>query len=488
MKRLLIFLTFLAVSGVAYAADPTTDFLEAPYVAHFITLSEGPGNDGKPIVKYTVDNDKDPKTAEGTFRSNGEIAIHVKDFNPLTKSWTVEAKATPDVSFSAIQAFFNDLKTLQDSLPQGQSDALANAQRATAARANARKVALTDQEQAKEQSCSDLNDLIQKAYTALQEPGLTAEELQTYVSEATGREGVTTANADFVNGQKSIQKSIDDAKDSLAKIHDKYGSLGNDPSQTCSAITGQILVDYIQVRSTADQVITAKEALIQQIGELIKILQPFLYQPDQPDKSVWYAQDPTSYVITPAVTPTFTEQQNISVSVKVRTVQPKGNSIVVSTDDANPIAATFIVRKNSFFAAERAAAVIYNNLKYPQYGTASNVQGATVVQRTMDHQPVNGALMLNLVMRLRGLSDVYPFLQLGVSSAKDFPGVLAGLGLRFAAPFNFSISAGGMITRYKDLDDSLKVGDTVTGTDDINKHLVYKTSPVVLYGAMQLKF
>jgi hypothetical protein len=107
----------------------------------------------------------------------------------------------------------------------------------------------------------------------------------------------------------------------------------------------------------------------------------------------------------------------------------------------------------------------------------------------MDHQPVNGALMLNLVMRLGNSPSVaYPFLQFGVSSAKDFPGVLAGLGLRFVQPFNFSISAGGMITRYKDLDGNLKVGDTVTGTDDINKHLVYKTSPVVLYGAMQLKF
>ncbi|HEY0515123.1 MAG TPA: hypothetical protein VGH73_24720, partial [Thermoanaerobaculia bacterium] len=393
-----------------------------------------------------------------------------------------ESKATPDVSFAAIQAFLDDLKTLQGSLSKGQAAALAGAQSAKVLRPSARAIEPTEQEKQQENDCATLNDLIQKAYTALQRPGLTAEELQSYVSEAYGHKGVTAARGHFVAAQTSIQDSIDKAKKSLADIRDKYSSLGNDPTKTCSTITGQILVDYIEVRSTADQIIAKKEALSQQIGGLVKILQPFL------DPNVWYGRDLTDYVIKPSVTPTFAEQQNLSASVKVRTVQLNGSSIVVSTDDANIIATTFVVRKNTFFVAERAAAVIYNNLKYPQYGTAKNANGDMVVQRTADHQPIGGALMLNLVMRLHGPSVAYPFLQFGVSSAKEFPGFLAGLGLRFAAPFNFSISAGGMITRYKDLDGKLKVGDVVTGTDDINKHLTYKTSPVVIYGAMQLKF
>jgi hypothetical protein len=133
--------------------------------------------------------------------------------------------------------------------------------------------------------------------------------------------------------------------------------------------------------------------------------------------------------------------------------------------------------------------VIYNNITYPQYGTTTNASGQTVVKRTKDHEPIGGALMLNLVMRLgRGASVAHPLLQFGVSSAKEFPGFLAGIGVRFVEPFNFSLSVGGMITRYKDLDGELKVGDPASGTADINKHLVYKTSPVAIYGAMQLKF
>jgi hypothetical protein len=470
MKRLLIFLTFLAVSGVAYAADPTTDLLEATFVKNFITLSVA-DNNGKPTVQYAIDGDKSSKTASGlTFRSNGEIAIRIQKLNPLTQTWTVEVNSTPDVSFAAIKSFLNDLEALQTALPQPPPPPSAGV-------AAQSKVVSDD--------CTTINTLLMGAYKALHDQELTTQKLQDVVLGATGRSGIKMASASLVGYQETVNNNITTAQADLAQIRTTYSALQNNPPAQCENITAQMLVDYVEVRGTADQIIGVKEALSKQLGDLVNTLQPYLTA-DQENN--WQGDDYNDYVIK-RVTPTFSDQQNVSATVKKRTEMLKDGSIVVTTDDANPITATFAVRKNSFFAAERAAAVIYNNLKYPQYGTATNAQGAMVVQRTMDHQPVNGALMLNLVMRLGTSASVaYPFLQFGVSSAKDFPGVLAGLGLRFAQPFNFSISAGGMITRYKDLDGNLKVGDTVTGTDDINKHLVYKTSPVVLYGAMQLKF
>lgn len=474
MKRLLLFFSLLAVSGATHAADPTTDLLNAPRVGDFITLSAGPGNDGKSIVKYTIDGGNSPRMVNGlTFRGNGEIAIHIQSLNPLTQAWTVETKATPDVSFAAIKTFLDDLKALQSSLPQAQADASARSQAAESA-----PVPRGGQKE----DCRTFSSLIQDTYTALQAPGLTADELQEIVAGANGHKGVAAAEKALVSAQQAIQTNASDARTSLGKLRSAYSALGNDPSKTCTIVTGQILVDYVEVRSTADQIIKAKEALSQQIGDLVKILQPFL------PESVWFGRDLDDYVIK-TVTPTFSDQQDVSVTAKLRTVQLKNGSISVSIDDANIIAGTFVVRKNSYFVTERAAAMIYNNLTYPQYGTAKNPNGETVVKRTEDHQPINGALMLNLVIRIgRDTSVAWPFLQFGVSSAKDFPGFLAGLGIRFADPFNFSISAGGMITRYKDLDGNLKVGDVVSGTDDINKHLTYKTSPVAIYGAIQLKF
>lgn len=481
MKRLLGFLVMASMAATAHAGDPTTDLLTAPFVQDFIILSTAPGPGGKPIIKYAVDTvSGSPKTANGVvFRSDGEINIYIHNFNPLTQTWVVEQKATPDVSYAAIKAFLDDLKALQGALQP--SAAAKEAMTKAFEQARLSSVAPLDP-CAQFTGCERLQCRIGQAFEILQKEVLAPAELQRLVNGATGYQGVVTASTGLVDKQKEIEANIKSAREELARIRTEYGALGNNPSQACTNISGQILVDYIQVQSTADRIIAAKEALRVQLGDLVKVLQPYLQQ------NAWFGQTLSDFFIT-SVTPTFENQQTVSASVKERTIQLDDSKIVIKSDDANVIAGKFDVRRSSFFVPERAAAVIYNNLQYPQYGTAMNEAGKMVVKRTKDHQPIDGALMLNLVMRMgRNSSVVYPLLQLGVSSAKDFPGFLAGVGLRFVEPFRFSLSVGGMITRYKDLDGNLKVGDVVSGTDDINKHLTYKTSPVVIYGAMQLKF
>lgn len=474
MKRLLTFLVLVSMAAAAHA-DPTTDLLTAPYVKDFITLSTGPEN-GKQIVKYTIDTvSGSPKSADKlVFRSDGQINIYIHNLNPLTQAWVVEAKATPDVSYAAIKAFLDDLTALQDALLKASGTSVATEETPQGA----------PEAPAKKDDCAHLNDLINQAYALLTVQELSASVLQDLVAGANGHAGVTAASKEFVVKQKEIKINIEEARRTLAQIRTEYSALDNQPTKACGAVTGQILVDYIQVQSTADQIIAAKEALREQLGDLVKFLKPYLQQ------NAWHEPDLSDYLIT-SVTPTFTDQQTVTASVKEQSIQLDDDSmIVITSDEENVVAGTFTVRKSSFFVPERAVAVIYNNLTYPQYGTAMNKAGEMIVERAEDHQPIDGAMMLNLVMRFGRLNSsvVYPLLQLGVSSAKDFPGFLAGVGLRFVEPFRFSLSVGGMITRYKDLDGNLKIGDVVSGTDDINKHLTYKTSPVVIYGAMQLKF
>lgn len=475
MKRLLVFLAILAMASSASAADPTTEMLNAPLVQDYITLSLG-RDGGKTIVRYTLDSGASSRSADGrTFRSSDQIAIHIKDFNPLTQAWVVDSKATPDVSYTAIKAFFDDLSALQKALaPAGGAGTGTPGEDRT----EEQMEALT--------GCAKLLKLIRDAHDALSEQALSASELQSLVSGATGNSGVTNAESTLALRQNDIVSENTAAREALDSIRSEFGTLHLEkedalPRDECTPINSRILVDYIQVNSTADQIIAAKEQLHAQIGDLRKSLQPYL------ERSEWHGKDLADYRIR-SVTPTFAEQQEVSVSAKRRIVTLDGGSLSVTTDDANVISGKFTVRKSSFFVAERAAAVIYNNLTYPQYGTTTNDNGETVVERVDDHDPINGALMLNLVTRLPRTSVAHPLLQLGVSSAKDFPGFLAGVGLRFVEPFNFSISVGGMITRYKDLDGDLREGDPVSGTADIEKHLEYKTSDVKLYGAIQVKF
>ena len=475
MKRLVPMLLIIFAAAIAHA-DQTTDLLKATRVRDFITISTAPGANGTTILQYSTDSfaNAGPKTlATGTtFRTAGEVSIYLHDFNPLTQTYSVSAKATPDLSYGAIKGFFDDLKALAPSLgtppvapPQPPGPPVGGSG---------------------PDACDELRTLIREAHTALVAVELSASDLEAIVNGAAGYTGVRKAAADLTAAQERIAANIKIARDRIKTIRTDFGSFGGAaPKKSCPAIGSDILVDYIEVQSTADQIIATKSALNKQLGELVKSLKPYL------DVRSWRGASSaalTDYAIT-RVTPTFVDQQSVSVEAKVRNVQIVDNALTITTDETTKATAEFSVRRDSFFVPERAAAMVYNSLTYPQYGTAKNPAGETIVARTDDHKPIDAAMMLNLVMRLRdGESVAQPLLQLGVSSAKDFPGLLAGVGIRFVEPFNFSLSVGGLITRYKDLDDDLKEGQVVSGTAEINEHLVLKTSPVAIYGAIQLKF
>lgn len=479
MKRALIILALVSMAVAVHAADPTTNALDSTYVKDFITLSQGQGNDSKPIVKFTSDSfaPGSPKAVDGmSFRSSGEIAIHIANLNPLIETWAVEAKATPDLSYAAIKAFLDDLVALQGALPQPST--VAGPPAGGGGPAAPPPCPVTPSVT----GCDLLQKLVAQAYASLSTPAITAATLTEIVNGAKGHAGVTDSTKKLMAQQEAIEKSNACARTKLAAIRATFGSLDGAAKDQCLTVTGALLIDYVEVYSTAERIIAAKQALHKQLGGLVEILQPYT------DDKVWRGPTLSDYEIV-TLKPTFAEQRDITATVKTRTVTIANKSITVKTDDKNVVSARFDARKHSFFVAERAMAMVYNSLTYPDYGTGKNEAGETVIVRVEDRKPIDGAMMLNLVMRLgRGASVVHPMIQLGVSTAKDFPGFLAGAGLRFAKPFSFSISAGGMITRYKDLDDPNRLGKPVSGTAEIQEHLVLKTSPVAAYGAIQLKF
>lgn len=468
MKHFLVFLAVLAIAPVA-KADSTTDALHALMVEDNITLSLGTDNAGATVINYSIDSNTSPKSANGLhFRSDGEIAIRIGNFSPLAEKWVVESKGTPDPSFTAIKAFLEDLKALQDSLDPDNASVTKKPGEGPPAGGSG-----------EDAGCTSLRSQILEAYKALVASRFDAKELKRIVTISRGNAGVNRAYDDLVKVQQEIKADIETARKILIQIRSEFGSLLKAPMQICNGIDSRILIDYVEVYSTAEQIIAKKETLRQQLGELSLVLDPYR------DSRNWQGSSLADYAIH-RVTPTFAELQNVTASAQVKTIQLAGDTIEVKTGTA--VVAKIDVRRNTLFVAERAVAVIYNSLTYPQYGTETTDDGKMIVRRIDDHEPIDGAVMLNLVFRLRSPSVVYPFLQIGVSSAKDFPGLLAGVGGRFVEPFNFSISVGGMITRYKDLDGSLRVGDEVSGSAEIQEHLELKNSDVAAYVAIQVKF
>jgi hypothetical protein len=83
----------------------------------------------------------------------------------------------------------------------------------------------------------------------------------------------------------------------------------------------------------------------------------------------------------------------------------------------------------------------------------------------------NGAVIANFVCRC-GTGLLVPMLQIGAVASKDLPAILLGGGLRLFGLGKGDIAIGGgvMGAWYKDL-QKLKVGDVVSGTNDITSDL-----------------
>jgi hypothetical protein len=150
---------------------------------------------------------------------------------------------------------------------------------------------------------------------------------------------------------------------------------------------------------------------------------------------------------------------------------------------------TMTTQRRTRFAREFAVATILGTVTREHYGTDMNASGTTVVGRMAKPiASVEPAFLASFVCRCRTGPLVAPMLQVGVTTSKDVPAILAGGGLRlFGLPRgDVALGLGAMIAWVKDL-DSLRVGDPVGGTVDIEADLRYARRQG-LYAALQYKF
>jgi len=471
MKKVVLALAiFAAVAPVFGGTDPTRDLLFADRARNFIRFIFDPQADR--ALQYEVDSfepkDLHPIPAGLTLRANRNVDIYLGDYNPLTQSYTIDMKRTADPNYGAIAEFLNDVKATTEALgvapaPKGGADL---------------RKSLS--------GCKLFQELLDDAKRALTAQEMSPDRFKKLVANAHGFSGADDAGSAFEDAIKQIENNNTTATSDLNEIVEKFGVLGSaKPTETCTDNIAGLLVSYNDLRSQANDILPKKRALADALKSLVDFLEPYRKTSAWSGKSKAEAEL-TDYVFPKTAEVDFEKQNEVTVAAAAKQVTLKENRITITTS-ANPTTAAFTVRQDSFVVPERAAAMVFNRITYPKYGTTKDKDGKTVVDRVKDDDPVNAAIMLNLIPRLP-ISVAYPFFQIGISSAKDFPGFLAGLGVRFTGPVAWSISAGAMITRYKDLDQSLHVGDEVTGTSDIDKHLQWRFSPIKAYGAVQLKF
>lgn len=147
---------------------------------------------------------------------------------------------------------------------------------------------------------------------------------------------------------------------------------------------------------------------------------------------------------------------------------------------------TISARRYNLFVPEVAAGIVYSNISYPKYGTATDATGKMTVADAGSDKVSKFAVstMVNFNMFIPN-SYIRPFIQIGVGASTDYPALFLGGGIKISN--SLSISVGAASPWVKQL-GTLKVGDPVSGTADITKDLVssFKIFEKV-YGGIQIK-
>jgi hypothetical protein len=163
----------------------------------------------------------------------------------------------------------------------------------------------------------------------------------------------------------------------------------------------------------------------------------------------------------------------------------------VSIESKELIKRTVRVRKFQRFVPEVSVGTAFTFFKYNSYGTTSDSTGQQFVGSPNENmvRNINITTMLNFNYYIPN-SPIHPLYQLGVGINSGIPTILSGFGLRsnINGIKRLAISGGIAMSWIKEL-DKLKVGDKISGTDDIEKDYKYGSAPKFTpYVGLQFNF
>ena len=236
---------------------------------------------------------------------------------------------------------------------------------------------------------------------------------------------------------------------------------------------------------------TRPEDRIDQLKNLVaaeKKLAETLKQDYAANEQKWIGPNKTYFEIGDQIDATWEKLQ--TVTLKIVKVSSTSSSNTLSVEESNAASVSFVVRRYSSLVPEIGVGAVFSTIREPVYGTGQNAAGQTIVAKKQDKSlAISPTVLANFVCRC-GTGLLSPMAQVGVAASKDTPAILLGGGIRLFGLGKGDVAVGGgaAFTWVKDL-QKLKVGDAVTGTNDINSDLGFSGTPRVAgYFAIQYKF
>jgi hypothetical protein len=441
----------------------TRQFLDAPVVKSQLRVR---WNASLKVMQWAADNDGTFRSfpASAAFLTKSSVYVAYPHLNPLATQATVTSVAVADPAYANITTLLNAITGAISTAIPGAAIGTTNAPGVANKAAEPNEV------------CPDPSGDIQKFRKDLDldPPSDLAKTVATWPGIVDASFGAGKPGAGAVG-------------DGITEINKLVTKLGNDISAAqkdwttitkCSTTaTDDVKRAVYQAVSLYDpnlrlQQLTALQTAARQLSDSL------MKQFGMPDN--WTGPNLTDYVISAEIAPTFMDMQNVTVKVVSLTLKVDNTTSALTTDQQAAGSTTFSVRKYSTMTTEIGVGVVFGTIKQPIYGTSMNAAGQTIVAKKSDQSlSTNGAVLANFVCRC-GTGLLVPMLQVGASASKDLPALLVGAGIRLfgLGKGDFALSGGGMIAWYKDL-QKLKVGDEVTGTNDITSDLGLITLPKV---------
>ncbi len=178
-----------------------------------------------------------------------------------------------------------------------------------------------------------------------------------------------------------------------------------------------------------------------------------------------------------------------SVTIKESGYKLSDSKEIVSIEAKEVAKKSLRVRKFQRFVPEVSIGTAFTFFKYNTYGTTSDSLGVQYVASPTENlvRNINITTMINFNYYIPN-SSIHPLYQLGVGLNSGIPTLMSGFGLRIkTGQRRIAITGGLAMTWVKEL-DKLKVGDKISGTDDIDKDLTFQFAKPTGYIGIQYNF
>jgi flagellar biosynthesis chaperone FliJ len=382
--------------------------------------------------------------------------VYLKPLNPLRYSWNSSVKLVPD---QISKAEMDALKSIGDLFSQvSTNENLAINQNGFVEKI--KDDGIEGSLKSDHEEIVKINQIFnQLKGLKFTDPGLTRRDFDALLKET-----------------KSIKTHLDAVEKNLNTLKEKAITYHEKSKELDSVLMRYLFKNYVQF---LQDVLNARNKQYSNLEKAVKLVETALNNAEANDWQFKLRQI--------SVTKEENAIYTISIDTNAWNLDETGNLVRKTEGKLN--VRTIIIRKYQLLVPEVSVGTYYTFFKYHVYGTTTDSTGQQYVGEPTFNtlKRFNASVMLNYNFYIPN-SPIKPLLQFGGGVQAGVPIVMAGGGLRIGNTNAFSITGGVALTWVREL-QTLKVGDRISGTTELENDLKYEFSfPLKGYIGIQYNF